>query len=525
MIARKSALIIFIQILNGILGYVGLFFIARYMTPWEYGIVGFAYGFVALFSIFGQLGFDQAHVKRVSEGKNLGRCIGTFVVTKTVLAGILATVTFLSIAVWKYIFGRGFESPLHLQAVYIMLAYFVLLTLSQTMIATFRARKEIAKAQIPLLLYNFIRILTTVLVAFYGFGAIALVYTYLIGEIFQFVFAFFLFRKYPIEKPSLGNFRDYSKFAVPMAIATSCAIIMTNIDKIIIQLFWSAQQLGEYFAVYNLSRYIILFANSVGLLLFPTISEYHSKNNIKMIKELVLKSERYLSMVIFPIVTIMVILAEPIIHILLSDKYMPALHILQVLPLFTLLAVLSRPYESQLVGMNMPNITRNRVIIMVVINVILNLALIPKDIKSIGINLAGLGAMGAAIATVISYFVGLIYVRVAVWRITNVAGNIRILLHALAAGIMGSILWYISSNLIIDRWYELLGLALFGLGLYFGILRLLGEFKKEDFDLFTNSLNIKKMFSYVKDEFKGKNSTRSIVNEVNVDRWPRGSKP
>jgi len=90
---------------------------------------------------------------------------------------------------------------------------------------------------------------------------------------------------------------------------------------------------------------------------------------------------------------------------------------------------------------------------------------------------------------------------------------------------MGSILWYISSNLIIDRWYELLGLALFGLGLYFGILRLLGEFKKEDFDLFTNSLNIKKMFSYVKDEFKGKNSTRSIVNEVNVDRWPRGSKP
>ena len=51
MIARKSALIVLTQVLNGILGYIGLKFIASYMQPWEYGVVGFAYGFVALFSI------------------------------------------------------------------------------------------------------------------------------------------------------------------------------------------------------------------------------------------------------------------------------------------------------------------------------------------------------------------------------------------------------------------------------------------------------------------------------------------
>ena len=129
MIARKSALIIFIQLINGLLGFVALKFVALYMEPWEYGIVGFAYGFVALFSIFGKLGYDEAHIKRVSEGKNLPRCIGTFAFIKTFLAGLFAGVVFLSVFLWNHVLGRGFETPLHEKAIFLMLPYFVLLTL------------------------------------------------------------------------------------------------------------------------------------------------------------------------------------------------------------------------------------------------------------------------------------------------------------------------------------------------------------------------------------------------------------
>jgi len=168
MIARKSALIIFIQILNGILGYIGLKYISLYMQPWEYGVVGFAYGFVALFSIFGTLGFHQAHVKKISEGKNLGTCISTFAITKLSLAGLLAIFTFIAVFVWKFVFNRGFESPVHEQAIYVMLAYFVLLTLSQIMITTFNARKEIAKSQIPLFFYNLFRFIAIIYVAVNG---------------------------------------------------------------------------------------------------------------------------------------------------------------------------------------------------------------------------------------------------------------------------------------------------------------------------------------------------------------------
>ncbi len=504
MFARKSALIVVTQLANALLGYIGLKFIALYMQPWEYGVVGFAYGFVAIFSIFGQLGFNQAHIKRVSEGKDLGKCTATFSSVKLFLVGLMASLVILSIAIWKYVIGRGFESPLHEQAVYVMLAYFVLLTLSQSMISTFMGRKEIAKTQLPLFAYTFVRVIATIFVAFYGWGILALTYTYLFGEIFHFIFALFLFRGYPISNPSVDYLRSYSKFAIPMAIVSASLIIMRNIDKVFIQLFWSAEEVGHYFAIYNLSRFIILFISAVGVLLFPTISEYHAKNNMERIKKLTLASERYLSMIVFPMIVTMAILAEPIIHILLSDKYLPVISVLHILPFFVLMEALIRPYDSQLSGMNIPHLNRNRVIIMAVSNVFLNFVLIPKDIQLLGLDLAGLGAEGAAIATVAAYAMGLVYIRVVAWRATGVKGSYKIVFHGMAAGITAVVLYYINRIMFIGRWYELIGVAAFGTAIYFTVLFLIGEFTKEDFYLFIETFNIKKMLTYVRREIRGK---------------------
>lgn len=506
MIARKSAFIIGTHLLSGVLGYVGLKFIALYMEPWQYGVIGFAYGFVALFSFFGKIGFDSAHIKRVSEGKNLATCIGTFAVIKTTLAGILAGSVIISIAIWKYVMGRGFESPLHEQAIYVMLAYFVLFTLTQTMITTFNAKKEIVKSEIPLFTYNLVRIFATVAVAYSGMGVLALAYTYVLGELVHFFLAFLFFKGYPVGKPSKNYLISYTSFAFPLAIASVSSLVMSNIDKVTIQLFWGAQQVGEYWAVYNLSQFLILFSTAVGTLLFPTISEHFSNNNFGAIRNLTLKAERYLSMIVFPIIILMVVLANPIIFILLSAKYAPALPVLQIAPFFILFAVMLNPYEKQLSGMNMPKLVRNRIMLMMIINVILNFLLVPTDIRSIGLyNLPGLGATGAAIGTVVSYFIALIYTRYTAFKIAKIKGNYSIILHGIAAAIMGVIVYYITDYthyVIITRWYHLVMISLFGLSIYYGILYLLREFKKEDFNLFVDTLNLKEMYSYIKKEIK-----------------------
>lgn len=507
MIARKSALIIITHIVNAILAYIALFFITRYMEPGDYGIVAFALGFVTLFSIFGMLGFEQAHIKRVSEGKDLGTCIGTFLVTKIGLIGLMVLTTVGSIFIWRFVIGRGFESSTHEIAIYIMIVYWAIRLFSLSFISTFNAKKEIAKAQLPSFLWTLTRVIATIYVAIAGFGALALAYTYIAGEIIQLMSTLYFFRGYPIKKPSRIYFRDYSSFALPLIIVVASSTIMTNIDKVLIQLFWSAANVGYYFAAYNLSRFIHMFTMAIGILLFPTYSMLHAKNNIKAIRRLTFQSERYLSMVIFPMVFGLVVLAEPATFILLSG-WMPVVPILQILPFFALFAALARPYSTQILGMGHPKLARNQVIIMVCFNVILNIVLIPKDIQMFGLNLLGMGAKGAAIATVVSYGIALGYNRIIVWKLTKVKGNPRLLLHAFAAGIMTAVLYIMLYTfdmiMLLTRWYHLLGFASLGLSLYLIILYLLGEFTKDDFYFIIDTLNINKMFSYIKSELKGK---------------------
>jgi len=508
MIARKSALIIFTQITNGFLGYIALFFIARYMSPWEYGVVGFAYGFVTIFQLFGDLGFNFANIKKISEGKNLGRCIGTFLTAKIGLIGIMTSIVIGAVLFWKIAMGRGFESSTHELAIYIMLGYSILHILARSFRSIFQARQEVAKADIPLFFGTLFRVVFTIYIAILGFGALALALTYVIGDIAFFLSSLYFLRKYPINKLSRKYLKDYSKFAFPMAFVASSMIIMNNIDKVLIQLFWSATDVGYYFAAFRLSHFINMFTIAVGVLLLSTFSSFHTNKNIAGIKKLIFQSERYLSMIVFPIVFGLVLFAEPAVKILLSNAYIPAIPVLQILPFFALFAALERPYQSQFIGMNKPKLARNRILIMVFLNVILNLILIPKDIQMFGIKLAGMGATGAAIATVISYAVGLIYSRIIAWKITKIKGNTKILLHAIAAFIMSITIYIMLYKLdiiyLIIRWYHLLLFALLGLGIYISILFLMKEFTKKDFDFFLDTLNIKKMLIYIKDEMRRK---------------------
>ena len=145
---------------------------------------------------------------------------------------------------------------------------------------------------------------------------------------------------------------------------------------------------------------------------------------------------------------------------------------------------------------------------MVLFNIGLNFILIPRDINALGITLFGWGARGAAIATVISYLIGLLYSRYMAYKLHNIKGSPVIILHAVAASVMALCLYtaLYSFQLLpfIDRWYILLAVSFLGLGIYIFVLYLLYEFTKKDLKFFLETLNIKKMLQYIIEELRGK---------------------
>lgn len=504
MFARKSLLIMSANLLDGLLAYIALYFISRDMGPEAYGIIGFAMGFVGLFTILTDLGFNSAHIKRVSEGKDIGTCLGTYLISKLGFAGLFASIVVGVVLAWKFIFGRGFESPTHELAIYIILGYYVVNSIGTFFYNTYSATKEIAKAQIPLVMGTVARTIAILFVALSGLGALALAWAYVFGEVIFLCISILFFRRYQLKKPTNECFKSYSVFAWPLILVGISYTIITNTDKVLIQLFWTSEEVGYYFASFRIVQFLLVAASAVGTLLLPTISGFHSKDDIDSIKKTVFLSERYISLLIFPMVIGIVVLAEPTVRILLSSSFYPAVPILMVLPFFVILEALSQPYMYQAIGMNKPKLARNRILIILGLTVFFDLLLIPSNIKSLNLKLFGLGALGASIATVIGYAAGLIYCRYAAWKLAKNPFNPRILLHLLAASIMGFILYELMIILPIQRWYVLLGYSVLGLGIYLFILFLLREFTRKDLDFVLDILSIKKMISYVWSEVRKK---------------------
>jgi len=531
MIARKSALIIFTQFFTRFLGWIGLVIMAKIwggFAPYAFGVIGFAISFLGIFNILADLGFYQAHVKRLSENKDLGKCIGTYIFIKILLTGLMVAVVLLSIFVWKNILHRGFTDATTESVIIIFLIYYAFVNLYKIPISTFEGKREIAKRQMVSTVENLVKVPSEIVVAMAGvsiagyyispalhwpsifrnlqifiskhvLGSYAMAYVF--GAFVSLIVGLYFLNKYPIKKPDLEMAKSYFSFALPIMLISVISVISVNIDKVMIGYFWTSREVGYYFSIQQILQVISIIAGSVGMVLFPTISGYHANRDFVRIKRDTIKAERYISMVVIPIAGLMIAFSKPLINIMLNSSFLPASPVLVILVIYISINSLNTPFSSLVQGVNRPDIGAKIGVGMCVVNIILNYLFIPKEglLSPIGIN----GPTGAAVATFISALVGFFGLRIASKRLTGIRLlHFHTLRHIIAGIIMLGIMYKISEILSVIRWYHLAVFSIIGLSIYIGLLAIMKEFRKNDLQFFLEILNPKGMFRYAKDEIR-----------------------
>jgi O-antigen/teichoic acid export membrane protein len=531
MLARKSFLIVISNYLTQIIGMIGLIIIAKFwggFAPEALGIIAFAMSFIAIFGIISKLGYPQAHVKRISEGKDLGSCIGTFITIKIVLTALMVSAIFLYLFIWKNVLNEGFYDATTESVILVFVAYYIFVSLQGITTHTYVATREIVKQQIPIILGRILKVSLILLVALAGVTALgiaspvnwpsflhplqkfisdhptgSLAMTYVFDMMIVFFSGLWLLRKYPIKKPSWNLFKSYSSFALPLIISSVIGILSLNIDKIMIGYFWTSTEVGYYFVVQRVFEFIIPLSASVAVVLFPTISSYHSLKNLNKIKTTTYLAERYISMIMFPPIIFIIIFSVPIINILLTEAFLPAAPVLIVLSFYTLILCFNHAYSAIINGLNRPKVVAKIGISICITNIPLNFLFIPRNglLSPFGIN----GPTGAAVATVISILVGFFGYRLAAKKIAHMKIlQTHIPRHIIAGLIMAGVLYLISIYVTTIRWYALLLFAFLGLGIYLLSLYLMKEFNKQDLMFFLDLLNPKKMMKYMSSELKNK---------------------
>ncbi|MCK5039272.1 MAG: oligosaccharide flippase family protein, partial [Thermoplasmata archaeon] len=407
-IGRKVTWIFFIKIVLTITSWIGTMFVARFMGVEVFGMIGFAVGLCALF-LHTDFGFSLAHNKRVSEGKDVDECIGAYIRIKLVITSLLVFLLLFGLFIWEKVLGYGYQDPVIRSIVYIILIYYVLFALSQIPIQTFGGLRQSAKQQMPEFIGTFARMPIMVVVALTSLGVVALALSYVVTGIVMISLGFIMMRKFKSKKPSKKLLRSYITFATPLSIYIFFSTISLHLDKVVIQLFWDFNEVGTFFGMQKIIMVIILVTSSLGPILFPSISHLHSKKAMRSIRHLVRRAERYLSMLVTPIVIMCIVLATPIIHILLGDEFLGGTEVLAWLSIYALMISLNSPHMHLLNGCGRSNLSAKVGLSIAFINITLLFLFVPRDL--LGYELFGLGSVGAAMASTISVVVGFILAR------------------------------------------------------------------------------------------------------------------
>ena len=532
MIARKSFLIVSSHFLSRFLGWIGLVILAKLWgdyAPEALGYIGFAMAFLTIFHIIANFGFLEAHVKRISEGKDLGTCIGTYAAIKIVFTAIMTLIVLLAVFLLKNVFNDKPLDPTTESIIYIFLVYYIFLNLKEIPMQTFSGTRETVKRQLTWITENFIKIPLTIIVAIAGVSVVgitpfivwpsslqpvqqylaarpisSLAMTYVIGIIMTFIVGMWFLRKYPIKKPSWDYAKSYFSFALPMTIIALIVIISINIDKLMIGYFiTSSAEVGYYHAVQQISEVIVILSLSLDVVLFPALSEYHSSSDYQKLIRKTYLAERYISMTTIPLIVMIIVFVNPLIYMMLSGSFIPAASVLITFSIYAYILGLMKPYSSLVGGMNKPVTAAKIGILVCSVNIILNTIFIPRwgTLTAYGLE----GATGAAIATAIAMFIGLISFRIAAKRLTGTKLIQKHIPLQLFAGVIMAGSVYAIHQLFIPyvRWYHLPVLGATGLGIYVLILYLIKEFQKEDYDFFINMIHPKEMVKYIKAEMNG----------------------
>jgi len=374
----------------GISFFVGVY-IARYLGPSNYGLLNYVISFVGLFAFLSSFGVDGiVNREIVRDHSKKDEIIGTAFYIK-IVGSILAIIMvfFVSLYITKDIFTLLliwlFALNFIPQAFNVIEIYFQSQVLS----------KKVVTAQI---VANIISTILKILVIILGKGIFWLMVIYVIETSIYALILLFSFRKFGNHirkwRFSINMAKSLLRDSWPLMFASIAIGIYMKIDQVMIKNMLGNEQAGIYAVAVKLSEMWYFIPVLICTSLSPAIV-----NAFSISKEFFgsRMKKLYFSMfwMSFIIASITTVLAYPIVKILFGTAYLGAVTTLQIYVWAGISVSLGVATGQYLLVNNFTKISFYNTLLGAIINVILNIILIPR-----------IGIIGAAIATVISYIIG-----------------------------------------------------------------------------------------------------------------------
>jgi len=499
LLARKSLLLFITQAFNSALGLVSTFVVAHVMGPDALGTIGYLLGVVGLISFLSDLGFSFSHRKRTSEVETLADTavlIGTYWTINLLFLTPLIALVIVLLPLAAQVVGHALLTTRDQQVAYYIIAMTLVLTnLGRPALVTFQAREQSAKGSWVSLVSSFATAVAKIFVAVTGLGIVALSVAFLLESVVSCTVALWLFRGYPIRRPTWAHIRDYVKYAAPITMGGILGN-MYNLDRILLERAWGVTEVGYYTAPVGAPTVINHVSESAMSLFFPRTSRDAASDNLDTIRDRLFGAEKFLLLVTTPMAALLIYYNEPITRLALGTKFLSSAPVLAILALVSLCTVYVSPYTNVIIAIEKQSHLLTSILLKVTIMLAVDLVLVPRELG--GLRLFGLGSTGAALGLLAGTIANLLH------QVYVTARFIRVGLY-LKAG------WFVVAGtalcltlFIVDLPGMGIASTIIGLPLslvvYVGTLVALKQLSRQDMVLMADWFNPRRMMRYISSE-------------------------
>ncbi|QIB79139.1 flippase [Haloferax volcanii] len=371
---------------------------ARFLTPSEFGSVVVGISMINILSVVCLFGLNQGLVRFVSSESDIK--IKNSYITVSIAFVVLVSMAALIFGVFfddlflRLLFDSNTD-PLVLYLFLCALPFYALFKLIGGVLRGNMDSKNfvrVAKLARPLTLLIF----SAALVFFFNTST-SLAFGFLLSISITTIWGIWLLLKNG-WRPRIRYDSDYRQlfyFSAPLVISSSVFILLSYLDKILIGLYMSNQDVAIYEVAVTIASLLGLFRSAFGFLLYPKISEAIQGDSSELISEMYSQTTKWILFLTTPAFAILIIRPEILIH-LFGDQY----QIGTIAPVIAVLAV--GLFLNAVVGPNgeaMLGFGRSRSVLVynlssVILNIALNILLIPT-----------IGLLGAAVASVCGYLI------------------------------------------------------------------------------------------------------------------------
>jgi O-antigen/teichoic acid export membrane protein len=362
--------------------------VARYLGPESFGLMNYVISYVTLFTIISNFGLDNIEIRELSRNPDEKNVIlGTAFLLRIMFAVIAVILVIITLIVFEsdgltIILVLIYTASLIFGAFNVIRNYFTSIVLNEYIVKTEISRTIIGVVIKVLLLYFEAPLLWFIVAITFDYFLIStgyfIVYNNKIGRISEWFF----------DKRT-ANF--LVKESIPMLLSGGAVILYQKIDMVIIGNLIDNSAVGQFSVANRFADFAIFIPIIIAQTITPILVNLHKIDNEKYKA----KRKEFLDIMVWGGVCMAVgifILANPAINILFGEQYASAIPVLQIISFKVVFFSLFNASGQIIIIEGLQKIVVLRNIIGCLVNISLNLYLIPK-----------FGIIGAAWSAVITY--------------------------------------------------------------------------------------------------------------------------